>query len=65
MAAPLEGNGAQKPGIEAPFKRAPPADVRTRQRVYGSSHVKTVASSKPVDKTPDPLTAAPGSISRA
>ena len=52
MTAPLEGNGAPSADIDVPFRRAPPADLRTRRRVYGASYVENVTSSDSADKTP-------------
>jgi hypothetical protein len=51
MTAPLEKNGAPTANIEVPFRRAPPADLRTRRRVYGSSYVENLTSNT-ADKTP-------------
>jgi hypothetical protein len=57
MTAPLAENGAPPPVVDVPFRRAPPADLHTRQRVYGSPQAKNPTSSDCVDKIPHAQTA--------
>jgi hypothetical protein len=57
MTAPLQADDVPSADSDVPFRRAPPADLRTRRRVYGSSYVENVTSCERVDGSPHPQSA--------